>query len=683
MLRSRDILAILAAAWLVRMAWKEDQDFFSASMHLAFYTYGNFHGVAPMDVDGDGTKEGLAVATPSHNQTQWKMEILDLKKLHHGGGGVKAAASPFRPPVMVSSSSIPTVATPLKVTTGQVMVSASSTPSVKLTEHDESKFNNKTRHYFCGADWTDASDHCRQACPGGSPTECPDGQKCYADTACDALKKEMTPTKDSDFILTPAGGLPSVVSLWSDGKLRMHSLTGTQGASKLELREMWVQQVALGLFSQYDVVLANGVVVVGGTTSPSDKVIAFDALTGDVLWDTKDNVVVQKEHHDRQRGTTSFARRRSRIVSATESSTDTSLPNCWAAFRHSLLERGLPHSYWGLADATWTAVHLDKTPKPKKTNQKHQKWHQRHHRRGPMHGRPNVLLGHSQHGILVRSLKNGRPLCHLSLLDHVLYGDLNLDGTLDQLQVVTDSSTSGDGDLWVAQLAKQVANQDKEKDPMKRAPTMSNRLCHVLALSGLPAREELFNANLCGSGFAKDYGDHASIDLVAAPPIILGDRQVVIALSNGMVSKYHTQGHEMWKIHGHSILKDFPTWGPNGDAVHTALIEVAKAPYAPPPILLSGEASMVLLSAGTGHILASAHFPQMSQTRPILADLTGDGTTDIIISSNNALWGYQVIVRTGASVLFRILTGLLLMGMALALLRNRFGQRSDKRSTDE
>ena len=69
--------------------------------------------------------------------------------------------------------------------------------------------------------------------------------------------------------------------------------------------------------------------------------------------------------------------------------------------------------------------------------------------------------------------------------------------------------------------------------------------------------------------------------------------------------------------------------------------------------------------------------------RPILADLTGDGTTDIIIATNDALWGYQVIVQSGASVLFRILTGLLLMGMALALLRNRFGQRSDKRSTDE
>ena len=139
----------------------------------------------------------------------------------------------------------------------------------------------------------------------------------------------------------------------------------------------------------------------------------------------------------------------------------------------------------------------------------------------------------------------------------------------------------------------------------------------------------------------------------------------------------------MWTIHGQNIMEDFPTWGAKGDAVHTASIEVSKAPFAPPPILLAGESSMVLLSAGSGRVLASGHFPQTSKTRPILADLSGDGTTDIIISANDALWGYQVIVQTGASVMSRILTGLLLMGMALALLRNRFGQRSDKRSSDE
>ena len=680
MFRVRDIIAVLAAAWLVRISWKDDQDFGSASMHLAFYSHGNSHSVAPMDVDGDGTNEGLAVAVSTHNKTKWQMEILDLKKLHHGAA---ISRTPFRPPTMVSSAAIPTTAQPIKVVTGQIIPQAKTKSVIKLTNQDESTFNGKNRHYFCGTDWKDASDNCRQPCPGGTPTECPDGHKCYADTACDALKEEVPTTGKPDLILTPAGGLPSIVSLWSDGKLRMHSLTADLGATTLELREMWVQEMTLDLFSEYDVLLVNGMVIVGGTRSPHDHVVAFDAITGDQRWNTRDNVVVKtaKENNE-NRGSTSFARRRSRIVSSTESPADVALSNCWASFRHSLLESGLPHSYWGPADATWTAVHLDKTPKPKKTNQTHKNWHQRH-RRGPIHGRPNGILCHSQQGILVRSLKNGRPLCHLSLFDHILYGDLNHDGTLDQLQVLTGSSAIQEGDAWVAQLAKQVANQENDKGVVKRVG-ISNRLCHVLALSGLPAREELFSANLCGPGFAKDRADHPSIELFAAPPIVAGDKEVVIALSNGIVSKYHTvTGVQMWTIHGQNIMDDFPTWGAKGDAVHTDRIEVSKAPFAPPPILLAGESSMVLLSAGSGRVLASGHFPQTSKTRPILADLSGDGTTDIIIAANDALWGYQIIVQTGASVMSRILTGLLLMGMALALLRNRVGQRSDKRSSDE
>jgi len=684
MLRSRDIVAVLVAAWLVRMAWKDDQDFLSASIHLAFYTYGNGNAVAPMDVDGDGTNEGLALAVATHNKTQWQMEILDLKKLHHHGNGV---GSPFRPPAMVSSSSIVTVANPIKVVTGQLIpaLKEKEKPVVKLTPIDESVFNERTRHYFCGVDWKDASDNCRQPCPKGTATECPDGEKCYADTACNALDKIQQPAKaESDLILTPAGGLPSIVSLWSDGKVRMHSLTADKGATSLELRLMWTQDVALEVFSEHDLLLANDIVIVGGTSSPNAIVVAFNALTGDVLWNTKDNAVIKAQDERKRRGSTSFARRRSRIISQTESAADSSLPSCWAAFRHSLLESGLPHSYWGPRDATWTAVHLNKTPKPKKMNQKHKKWHQRHHRRGPIHGKPNALLSHSQQGILVRSLKNGRPLCHLSLLDHVLYGDLNHDGTLDQLQVVTDDSDRGDGgDEWVARLAQQVANQDIDRNATKRLVS-SNRLCHVLALSGLPAREELFSANLCGPGFSRDFGDHESIPLIPAPPIVVGEKEVMIALSNGMVSKHNTvTGKPLWNMHGQNILEDFPTWGRRSTVAHTAQIGVMKAPNAPPPILLAGESSMVLLSAATGRIMASGHFPQISQTRPILADLTGDGTTDIIIATNDALWGYQVIVQSGASVLFRILTGLLLMGMALALLRNRFGQRSDKRSTDE
>jgi hypothetical protein len=84
-----------------------------------------------------------------------------------------------------------------------------------------------------------------------------------------------------------------------------------------------------------------------------------------------------------------------------------------------------------------------------------------------------------------------------------------------------------------------------------------------------------------------------------------------------------------------------------------------------------------------GGILASVPFPQTSIIRPMLAEVSGDGTTDVMILSAEAIWGFQITVRPGTPVMSRIMVGLLLMGLMLAVLRNRFGQRTDKRATDE
>ena len=81
--------------------------------------------------------------------------------------------------------------------------------------------------------------------------------------------------------------------------------------------------------------------------------------------------------------------------------------------------------------------------------------------------------------------------------------------------------------------------------------------------------------------------------------------------------------------------------------------------------------------------MASAKFPQTAVSRPVFAEISGDGTTDIIVLSSDAIWGYQVAAEPGGPIVLRIFVGLLFMGIMLAFLRNRFGQRKDKRSTDE
>ena len=80
--------------------------------------------------------------------------------------------------------------------------------------------------------------------------------------------------------------------------------------------------------------------------------------------------------------------------------------------------------------------------------------------------------------------------------------------------------------------------------------------------------------------------------------------------------------------------------------------------------------------------MASAVFPQISEMTPILADVSGDGSTDVIISTKDGVWGYQIVVNRGSPTTLRILVGILLFSLMLATIRNRYDRR-DKRSTDE
>jgi hypothetical protein len=67
--------------------------------------------------------------------------------------------------------------------------------------------------------------------------------------------------------------------------------------------------------------------------------------------------------------------------------------------------------------------------------------HQCHHsRKHALHSRPNVLLSHGRDGIHVRLSLNGHALCHLSLLDEVVYtyADLDQDGVVDHVHAATN-----------------------------------------------------------------------------------------------------------------------------------------------------------------------------------------------------------------------------------------------------
>jgi hypothetical protein len=244
-------------------------------------------------------------------------------------------------------------------------------------------------------------------------------------------------------------------------------------------------------------------------------------------------------------------------------------------------------------------------------------------------------------------------------------------------------------------------------------------LCHLLALSGIPSREELFSVNLCASsadqyrGGAADDNRSTTLDAqsreqymaaVAAhhgeihgAPLLMVEsvgsdgipngNDVIAALSTGAVSRIGGKyGQVIWHANEQSYhtlpyAALYPTWD-NPSMVTLTRIDSLNVIAPTRPILLAGQNSVAIFAPQCGKLLAAAAFPQMSIARPIVIDLNGDGTSDMIYASADAIWGYVVVVRTGSSVFFQIVVGLLMMAIMLAILRNRFGPHPGKRSTD-
>jgi len=727
--RNRDLIAVLMGVCLIRMAWNDDnENSFTASFRLAFYTHGRVF--SPFDTDGDGTAESLSVVVADGaGSGQWRLEILDLKALYKA----TSTAAPFRPEIMLQAPTISTLASiyPVKMVTGQIMMRhpTSSGKKKKVTVTENAEYTDRTRHYFCGTDWHDAGRKCGQPCPGGTPGECPDGETCYADTPCDALSTETTTIEDEgEYQLTPAGGLPSIVTLWSDGMVRLHAVTKddiTRSKKNMVLKELWVHNIGvktdvnlleLKLLGDIDLSSSNedgkyGVVVVGGIDNGLDSfMIALDVLTGTRVWAQLDLFTgsvfsSETETEEVKRGSKSVARRRSRLLNDSDNASERNEPNCWSLYKHSLIEF-LPYAYWGPADGSIEAVHLDHRRQRRhlnnQSNQKNAKngdkhnlpqkknkgWHSRHAPK-PVRGRPNVLLSRVNGGLKVRSLRNGRSICHLSLLDHVMYADINKDGTLDQIQALTSFRNffreknfgSGENDQWIHKLQNQLLqegreNQRDQKRQRQKAPEQS--LCHIMALSGIPAREELYSASLCDS--KRDPTIKNLVELSAAPPLLVAPNydEFIIALSNGAVSKHvAATGQKIWQGRSHD---NPPNWGPKSPlpAVKQILPSVRNS-----PILILGETSMSMRSLQGGRLLDSTEYPTTpALQRPNLHQFDEkNNLVVVLVATPDAVWGYVVELETSTTLLLRIMVGFLFVFIAFALLKNKYNGGS-RRSTD-
>lgn len=772
MLRNRDVLALLAILILVRSAWNNGTESMSAAVDLAFFfPRDRVVVLAPMDVDGDGTKEALAVVKAIPEKESFTLEIMDLKPLHDFR---MTYLEPFRPKILFSSEEInDDNAHPIYLTTGQLLIKKNQY-SLSDTDEKGGKYNNlnevvtndRTRHYFCGIDWHDASSKCRTPCPNGQANECPNDERCFADTPCDVLDERIEDEAQKNmFELTPAGGLPSVASLWTNGVIMLHSLTNTKAENEttnhrkqLDLRELWryrifpqekandavdilweeINVVFLDAYSSMEARAQHGMLVVSASyfldgdpeSDRSTFTVAIDAFKGTVLWESHSDVGLDTDDKPlplplTKRGQSSFARRRScvarHMLGSQSTASASALPNCMSLLKKAVKKEVFPYSYWGPKDAGVAAIHLNQKKIPR-DNRNHRaskpheeyvtapnnhvpkKWHHKfHHRRKnehsnhqyePVQGKPNALVTQTRGGLQIRSLKNGKAFCHLALLEENLYSDLNNDGVLDQVQVVLHTKTHKPNDKFIWNLAAKLDQQHhppKENSTEKQEHLKSKpQLCHILALSGIPAKEEMFSAPICGKVRERS-GVNPAINLDSVNPLVvesIGTRgnkhDIIVALNNGMVHRIQgSGGRRMWFLSGTQRTSNFPTWEEENNQ-NALLARIQSNHIAPPsrPLLLTGDNSLAVLSVTTGDILASAAFPQKSSSKPIVTDLSGDGSADVMILTHDVILGYQVVINRGAPVTQRILVGLLLMLLMLATIRNRYS-RGGKRSTDE
>lgn len=771
MIRVRDILAALACLYLTRMAWDDPSESIAATAHLSFYlareqahnakdaaekaqadTLTRYIAPVLLDVDGDGLAESFASPIYDSKSLAWRMQILDLKAAANTD---KTHVAHFSPPVLYESteSIILTDADmenvqPISMTTGHVMLkksngSTSSTSSsassarLSTSEYNGIKLDEKNRHYFCGDGWHEASTQCKTPCPGGQSSECPTGERCFADTPCDIANflhkdggKTTLQVAIDDLYVTPAGGLPSIFTLWSSGSVTMHSLTANateyRGSSrrapesKLKILPMWETNVMTGgkrpfawsdlhvlYLDAIDAGNLDGILLVqaavdfwrgNDTNDPEDLetmlfMTALDGRTGKIIWeaDVLNSYAEQQEDIPLPMhvGTSSSARRRSGIPFDLDQSGSALVTNCLHNYRRSLLTSGaLPYLYWGDEDAVVQALHFETQPETKPHAKAKKGRHQNKHQ--PHRGKPNVVVSKTHRGLQVRSLRNGRSLCHVSLWHETLYADLNHDGVLDATFMMTgkhrlpgeeETSSMSEDEKWIYKLMLRVV-EDEEARVQSRREQKLHHVCHSMTLSGIPPREELFTYPMCDADLSNEEGEHTEPGPPLAVEAMRGrGHDLVLAVNNGILHRVRSNGRKQWELRGRQYDNNFPTFE-DGSYALIDRIDGKKVIPSIRPIIMTGDNSLALVAPRTGDLLSTAAFPQPVVQRPILMDFNGDGTTDVLVATADAYWGYSVHVRTGSSIFFRIAVGLLLMGVMLALLRNRFGPKPGKRSTD-
>ncbi|KAJ6907158.1 hypothetical protein NC651_017750 [Populus alba x Populus x berolinensis] len=283
---------------------------------------------------------------------------------------------------------------------------------------------------------------------------------------------------------------------------------------------------------------------------------------------------------------------------------------------------------------------------------------------------PNVVVAHQKEGIEAVHLASGRTLCKLHLQEGGLHADINGDGVLDHVQAV-----GGNGaEKTVVSGAMEVLQP-----------------CWAVATSGVPVREQLFNASICHHSpfnlfqhgeFGRNFGRTDVSSLEVATPILIprsdghrhrkGSHGDVVFLTNrGEVTSYSPglHGHDavwQWQILTGATWSNLPSPSgmmEGGMVVPTLKAFSLRAHDNQQMILAAGDQEAAVISPG-GSVQTSFDLPAPPTHALICEDFTNDGLTDLIVVTSNGVYGF-VQARSPGALFFSTLVGCLLIVMGV------------------
>lgn len=284
---------------------------------------------------------------------------------------------------------------------------------------------------------------------------------------------------------------------------------------------------------------------------------------------------------------------------------------------------------------------------------------------------PNVVVAHQKEGIEAVHLASGRTVCKLHLQEGGLHADINGDGVLDHVQAV-----GGNG-----------AEQTVVSGSMEVL-----RPCWAVATSGVPVREQLFNASICHHSpfnlfphgeFSRNFGRTSDVaSLEVATPILIprsdghrhrkGSHGDVVFLTNrGEVTAYSPglHGHDaiwQWQLLTDATWSNLPS--PSGMTEASTVVPTLKAFSLrvhdnQQMILAGGDQEAVVISPG-GSILTSIDLPAPPTHALVCEDFSNDGLTDVILMTSNGVYGF-VQTRQPGALFFSTLVGCLIVVMGV------------------